>query len=62
MPELQADLSCQTSLRAGQSMRTFSFQTKSIEQFDKDQLDQLTQMSQPLPPLFGPFALAGLIR
>src|SRR5689334_23571484 len=59
---VQADLSCQASLKARQSMWSLSCQPKGIEQLVKDRLNQLAQPSQPLTPLFRPVLLAALMR
>jgi hypothetical protein len=59
---MQADLGGQASLEARQNMRSLSCQPKGIEQFLKNRLNQLTQVSQPSAPFFGPSSLATLMR
>src|SRR5215472_7096427 len=59
---MQANFGSQTCLEATQGMRSFPCQTKDIEQFVVDRLDQLAQARQPASPLFGPLAVRRLLR
>src|SRR5579859_2515955 len=60
---MQADLSRQTGLKARQIMRPFSGQTKGIQQFVIDRLNNLPNASQPAAKRFWPTdSLTALMR
>lgn len=59
---VQADLGRQASLKPREGMWTLPGQAKSVEEFVKDALNPLAQVSQPPPPLFGPRLFAALTR
>ena len=60
---VQTHFGCQTSLKAGQIMRTLPSQAKGIQEFVVDGLNDLSDAGQPTAQSLGPaLPLAGLMR
>src|SRR6266567_784195 len=59
---MQSDFRSQSCLKAVQRMRTLTSQPKDIEQLVVGRFNDLTQPSQPAPPVFGPAHFAPLVR
>ena len=51
---VQTHFGSQTSLKTSQVVRTFTSQTKGIQEFVVDGFDDLSQMGQPATQRFGP--------
>src|SRR5216683_8039252 len=58
---MQSDFCCQARLKAIQRMRTLTGKTKGIEQLVVGRFNDLTQPSQPAPPVFRPAHFAALV-
>ena len=58
---MQSDFCCQARLKAIQRMRTLTGKTKDIEQLVVGRFNNLTQPSQPAPPVFRPAHFAVLV-
>ncbi len=60
---VQTHFGGQTSLKPGQVMRTFTSQTKGIQEFVVDRFNDLSDAGQPAPQRFGPaLPFAALMR